>query len=260
MEDHHHTDDDWAVVRDAVPSFAAAWAAFVADGSYDPSLPYCNVHEFTRHVVENVVRQRPEELAALADVLEVELTKAMLRDDEDYAGFLTVGVLEGLIEAADECGMPLTRLVPLLRGARTRRHWEEAIAWKRPGRLWDDRTGDQPTIALPTPIATVEIHRGRWLSENRYAVDVTLIGGRVDGAAVIRRHSGKHFWLEWRIVEMHPRSPETPGEYELVLSHRVIDDDYEWDIWKLLLADDDERYWQLATDFAMPRPVPPYDD
>lgn len=60
-------------------------------------------------------------------------------------------------------------------------------------------------------------------------------------------------------VDIHRPSADVPNEYELVLSHRVIDDDYEYDIWELLLSDE-ERYWQVADGFAMPRPLPPYDD
>lgn len=252
MEPRDLTDGDWAPLRDAVPSFADTWKSVVAESGYIDNLPSDGIRDFAQHVVENVVRQRPEEMRELADTLEAEFTKSMLRDDERYAGFLRVGFLEELIWACDERGMPLTRLTPLLRGPRTRQHWEEAIAWQRPGFVWDDEKGEQPTHPVPRPVGTVEVHRGRRLDPERYSVDVRLIGGRLDGAEVLRQANGKHFWLEWRILEARHRSAEIQGEYELILSDAVRED-FDW--WDFLLADDD-RYWQLATGFAHPPEEP----
>src|SRR5690349_17747179 len=120
------SDEDWAAIRAAVPSFAQTWLVFTQDSGYDQTLPFVSIHELATHIVERVIREHPEELQPLADALEYEFTVAALHDREKYAGLLRVGLLEGLIEASDKIGMPLTRLTPLLRSARTRGHWYAA--------------------------------------------------------------------------------------------------------------------------------------
>src|SRR4051812_8157858 len=101
------SDADWAAIRAAVPSFAETWLAITQDSSYDGTLPYVSIHELAEHIVAKVIREHPEEVERLADTLEYEFTIAALHDRDDYAGLLRVGLLEGLIEAADSVGMPL---------------------------------------------------------------------------------------------------------------------------------------------------------
>src|SRR3954471_2329989 len=161
------SDVDWAAIRAAVPSFAETWAAITHDSSYDGTLPFVSIHELAKHIVEEVIRQRPDEVDQLAAVIEYEFTMAALDDRERYAGLLEVGLLEGLIDAADSLGMPLRQLLPLLRGPRTREHWHAAVAYRRPGRIWDDALGPVPTFKLPSPVGTIEIHRGQRLDERR---------------------------------------------------------------------------------------------
>jgi hypothetical protein len=163
------SDDDWAVIRTAVPSFAAEWLAITHGYSYDAKLPFISIHELAKHIVERVVREHPEEIESLADTLEYEFTLASLRGRDDYVGLLRVGLLEGLIEVADDVGMPLTRIVPLLRGTRTREQWNAAIAWKRPGRVWDDVRGAVPTFDLPSPVGTIDPPRETYRRAKRSA-------------------------------------------------------------------------------------------
>ncbi|HKW09402.1 MAG TPA: hypothetical protein VJO33_03420 [Gemmatimonadaceae bacterium] len=248
------SDEDWAAIRAAVPSFADAWRAITQDSTYDGTLPFVAIHELARHVVEKTLREHPEEIERLADTLEYEFTVAALNDREGYAGLLRVGLLEGLIEAADAVGLPLTRLVPLLRGTRTREQWYSAVAYKRPGRIWNDRVGAVPTFDLPSPVGTIEIHRGRRLDDRRFLLDARLVSGDLSRARFIRREAGKDFWIERRILNISRRSSDLPDELALQVEserHEGVDE------WTYLLPPMDEPFWQLADGSSWPAREPP---
>lgn len=243
------SDDDWAVIRAAVPSFAAKWLAITQESTYDATLPFVSIHELAEHVVEKVILEHPEDIDSLADTLEYEFTLASLRSRDDYVGLLPVGLLEGLIEVADDVGMPLTRIVPLLRGTRTREQWNAAIAWKRPGRVWDDVRGAVPTFDLPSPVGTIEIHRGRRIDERSVLLDVRLVSGDLSKARFIRQEAGKDFWIESRILRVIRRSNDLPDEYEFEIESQVRDG---VDQWEYLLPPMSEPFWQLADGSSMP--------
>lgn len=247
------TDADWAPIREAVPSFAATWRKTTEDSSYDDTLPFVSIHELAEHVVKQVIREHPEEVERLADTLEYEFTIAALHDRERYAGLLEVGLLEGLIQAADSVGMPLTRLVPLLRGPRTRAHWYAAVAYQRPGRVWDDKLGAVPTFELPSPVGTVKVHRGRRLDDRRFVLDVRLVSGDPSKARFIRRECGKDFWLESPIIGISRRSSDLPDELEIEVESPLRDGIDEW---TYLLLDFDEPFWQLADGSSWPEQEP----
>jgi len=252
-DDEELTDADWAAIREAVPSFAAAWRRIAEDSSYDDTLPFVSIHELVKHVVERVIREHPEEVERLADTLEYEFTTPALHDRERYAGLLEVGLLEGLIQAADSVGMPLTRLLPLLRGPRTREHWDAAVAYQRPGRMWDDRLGAVPTFDLPSPVGTVEVHRGRRLDDRRLLLDVRFVGGDLSKARFIRRECGKDFWLESPILRISRRSSDLPDELEIEVESPLRDGIDEWTD---PLLDSDEPFWQLADGSSWPAREP----
>ena len=243
------TDEDWAVIRAAVPSFAETWLAITQDSSYDRTLPFVSIHELARHIVRRVIREYPEELQSLSDTLEYEFTVAALDDREDYAGLLRVGLLEGLIETADEIGLPLTRVGPLLRGPRTRGHWEAGVAYKRPGRIWDDTLGAVPTFPLPSAVGTIEVHRGRRLDDRRFLLEVRLVSGDLSRARFIRREAGKDFWIEFRILNVSQRSRDLPDELALEVESVVHDD---FDPWEFRLPPIGEPFWQLADGSSWP--------
>jgi len=251
------SDEDWAAIRAAVPSFAERWRAITEESTYDGTLTFVTIHELATHVVENVICERPEELQSLAEALEYEFTVAALHDRERYAGLLRVGFLEGLIEAADEIGMPLTRLVPLLRGSRTREHWHAAVAYKRPGRVWDDRRGAVPTFVLPHAVGTIEIRCGRRLDDQRVLLDVRLVSGDLSRARYIRREAGKDFWTDYRILNVSQRSADLPDELELEVESAVLDGVDPWDY---LLPPIDEAFWQLADGPSWPERESPNEE
>lgn len=256
-EEESLRDEDWAAVRAAVPSFAETWLTITQDESYDGTLPFVTIHEFATHIVEKVIRERPEEVQALAEMLEYEFTIAALHDREQYAGLLRVGLLEGLIEAADKIGMPLTKLVPLLSGPRTRGHWSAAVAYKRPGRVWDDKLGAVPTFALPSAVGTIEIHRGRRLDQGRYLLDARLVSGDVSIARFIRQEAGKNFWVECRILKVSHRSADLPDEFEIEVESHVRDGIDPWDYRLPRLH---KRFWQLADGSSQPERRSPNED
>jgi hypothetical protein len=251
------SDDDWAAIRAVLPSFAAEWLAITQDSSYDATLPFISIHELAKHIVEKVIREHPEDMESLADALEYEFTIASLRGREDYVGLLRVGLLEGLIEAADDVGMPLTRIVPLLRGTRIRAQWSAAIAWKRQGRVWDDIRGAVPTFDLPSPVGTIEIHRGRRIDERRVLLDARLVGGDPSKARFVRQEAGKDFWIESRILSVIRRSNDLPDEYEFEIESQVRDG---VDQWEYNLPPMSEPFWQLADGSSTPPREPPNDD
>lgn len=248
-DDETLSDADWAGIRAAVPSFADTWRAITEDPSYDDTLPFVSIHELARHVVDNVIRERPEEVAQLADALEYEFTIAALHDRERYAGLLEVGLLEGLIDAADAVGMPLTRLVPLLRGPRTREHWCDAVGYQRSGRIWDDVLGAVPTFELPSPVGTIEIHRARRLDDRRVLLDARFVSGDLSRARFVRKEIGKDSWTESRILGVSRRSSDLPDELEIEVESRVRGGVDQWE-YRLLHPDD--SFWQLADGSSWP--------
>lgn len=250
------SDADWAAIRAAVPSFADTWRYITTDSDYDGTLPFVAIHELAKHIVESVIRERPEKVERLADSLEYEFTVAALHDLESYAGLLRVGLLEGLIEAADAVGMPLTRLVPLLRGPRTREHWYAAIAYKRPGRVWDDTRGAVPTFGLPSPVGTIEIHRARRLDERRVLLDARLVSGDLSRARFIRQEAGKDFWIESRILNVSRRSSDLPDELEFEVESDGRNGTDEWTSHPSLY----EPFWQLADGSSRPAREAPNED
>lgn len=250
------SDTDWDAIRAAVPSFAKTWLAITQDSSYDGTLPFVSIHELAKHIVERVIREQPEEVERLSDALEYEFTIAALHDREGYAALLRIGLLEGLIEAADAVGMPLPRLVPLLRGPRTREHWHAAVAYKRPGRIWDDRRGPVPTFELPSPVGTIEIHRARRLDDRRVLVDARMVSGDLSRARYIRQEAGKDFWIESRILSVSRRSSDLPDELEIEVESPVRDSVDDGTYPPFLY----EPFWQLADDSSWPKRDPPNEE
>ena len=251
------SDADWVAIRDAVASFAATWRKITQDSSYDGTLPFVSIDRLAKHIVEKVIREHSDEVERLADTLEYEFTVAALHDRDDYAGLLRVGLLEGLIDAADSVGVPLTRLVPLLRGTRTREHWYAAVAYKRPGRVWDDSLGAVPTFELPSPVGTIEIHRARRLDDRRVILDARLVSGDLSRARFIRQKIKRDSWTESRILRVSRRSSDLPDELEIEVESQVhagVDE------WSYLLLRPGKAFWQLADGSSWPESDPPNEE
>jgi hypothetical protein len=243
------TDDDWAPLRDAVPAFAKRWAEITSDADYDPTIPSATLDEFAQFVAATALREHPDEVEALGAAIEALYTRAALTDDESLEGLLTVGLLESLIDVADEHGIALTRLGPLLRGPLTRDQWEQAIAYQKPGFVWSDEKGAIPSAPRPRPVGTIEVHRGRRDGGTGHIwLDVRLVSGAIREGFLLRFPVGKDSWFERAIASVLTRSPDVPDELEI----EVVDEPAEGvDLWQLYLNEwylheEDKRFWQIA--------------
>ncbi|MBW8771242.1 MAG: hypothetical protein JF589_15920, partial [Gemmatimonadetes bacterium] len=141
------TDDKWAALREAVPSFADHWRAYTAASSYNPLEVGQNIHEFGFHLDE-VVASDPEALAPRFVAIEQILPSA----DEDLRELITINVLEQLAGAAEDAGVDLRRLARLFAGEETRRAWRDALTWTHPECTWDDERGLVPDWPRPVPV------------------------------------------------------------------------------------------------------------
>jgi hypothetical protein len=164
---------------------------------------------------------------------------------------LTVAFLEDLLLAADEAGIPLTRIEPILGGRRTREQWERAIAYLKPGFGWEDGIGAVPLGPLPVPVGTVEVHRG-WPDPdaNVCHMDVRLLQGTIQAGYLIRREISKDFYSGWSIAELGLRSVDIPDEYHLLLAverPEVLDSFAS----QMAMLKFDRSVWQIA---RPPRP------
>ena len=84
------TDDDWALLRAAVPGFAAEWESIVSSAYYDPTLAGPNLAHLARYLVEQLARGEAveyERACAAVEELYVDLP------DEKANYLLTVGFL-----------------------------------------------------------------------------------------------------------------------------------------------------------------------
>ena len=97
--------------------------------------------------------------------------------------------------------------------------------------------------AGPSPVGTIEVHRGRRLDERRVLIDARLVSGDLSRARFIRRQVGKEFWIESRILSVTRRSSDLPDEIEIEVESPTIDGFDEWTDSPSLY---DEPFWQLA--------------
>jgi len=169
------TDDAWAPLRDAMPSFAAHWSAFTSRSNYDPLYAGQNAIEFEFHL-EEVLRADPESFRPLLVVME----RLYLTADSSLRDLMTIKVLETLTKHAEEVGVDLRRIARMLPGPETRAAWREALAWTHPECTWDDERGLVPDWPPPVAVGRVRVETSRDLPETpTFAVDVELLDGLV---------------------------------------------------------------------------------
>jgi hypothetical protein len=120
----------WAPLREAVPSFRAAWNAYVDDPElYDAALPYANVTRLVEHLAGRAREGDWSELRSVFDVLEQLLRSGV----DELANLLTVGFLEELHRDFEEFDFGLRNLSQLTRGSYTEAAWERAWNYRHPG-------------------------------------------------------------------------------------------------------------------------------
>jgi hypothetical protein len=112
------TDDDWQPLRDAVPSFAERWRAFVEQPWYESDPEYA-VPELARHLVDEAAAGRTGELPAFFATLDDLLATA---SDELY-DLATIGLLEDIVYEADRRGVKLTPFDRAAKGSHARKAW-----------------------------------------------------------------------------------------------------------------------------------------
>jgi hypothetical protein len=120
------TDDDWAPLRAAMPSFAERWRAFVAQPWYE-SDPSYDVAELARHLVDEAAAGRTTELPDFFAALDVLLAGA---SDELY-DLATIGLLEDLVHEADRQGVTLTLFERAAKGSHARKAWSAVVKFLR---------------------------------------------------------------------------------------------------------------------------------
>jgi hypothetical protein len=120
------------VLLEACPSFRARWAVYVADPAYDESLLYVHLGEFALHVVELLTSRSTGEFAAVFDAAE----RLHVEGDSFVKEAATIGLLEGLQNAAGHAGLDPGAFVPYLRP-------ESARWWAELNGFW---AGDLPHV------------------------------------------------------------------------------------------------------------------
>jgi hypothetical protein len=120
------TDDDWAPLRAAMPSFAERWRAFVAQPWYE-SDPSYDVAELARNLVDEAAAGRTTELPDFFAALDVLLAGA---SDELY-DLATIGLLEDLVHEADRQGVTLTLFERAAKGSHARKAWSAVVKFLR---------------------------------------------------------------------------------------------------------------------------------
>ena len=120
------TDDDWAPLRAAVPSFTERWRAFVAQPWYE-SDPSYDVAELARHLVDEAAAGRTTELPEFFAALDVLLAGAR---DELY-DLATIGLLEDVVHEADRRSVKLTLFERAAKGSHARKAWSAVVKFIR---------------------------------------------------------------------------------------------------------------------------------
>ena len=125
------SDDLWAPLRAAVPSFAERWREHTEQPWYEDDASY-GVSVLARHLVDEVAAGRHSELTAFFAALDTVLTGA----DEELHNLLTIGLLEDVVHEADARGVALAPFERAIDGEHARSAWNAVIAF-----LHRDREG-----------------------------------------------------------------------------------------------------------------------
>lgn len=120
------TDDDWAPLRAAVPSFGERWRAFVELPWYESDPSYA-VSELAQHLVSEAAAGRTSELPAFFTTLDEVLASA---SDELY-DLATIGLLEDIVHEADRQGVKLTLFERAAKGSHARKAWTAVVKFIR---------------------------------------------------------------------------------------------------------------------------------
>jgi hypothetical protein len=124
--------EEWVALRDAVPSFTAEWNAFRASEMFVPGEAYVHVWELVHHVERRLDAGDQAPFWAVLDAFE----PVYAASDDELEPVLRIGLLEDLIDAAEERGMDLAPMWLRL-GPRGRLGFAEAYRYTHLGRVWE---------------------------------------------------------------------------------------------------------------------------
>jgi hypothetical protein len=116
------SNDSWAPVRAAVPSFADSWSEHLRQPWYEDDASY-GVSLLARHLVDEVAAGRESELPAVFAALAALLANA----GEDLHNLLTIGLLEDLVHAAEAKGVAPRAFEASIQGEHARAAWGAVI-------------------------------------------------------------------------------------------------------------------------------------
>ena len=116
------------LLLEACPSFVAPWNSYVASERVDEDLLYIDLAVFARHVVALAAgADATAELAAIFATVE----RLQLEGDDDVQEATVIGLLEGVLFAAEHAGMAEARFTRFF-GPESARAWRDLEAfWSR---------------------------------------------------------------------------------------------------------------------------------
>ena len=187
---HPYSDDSWAPLREAVPSFAAQWASTIAQTSYDPAMGYANAIDFVVHMLALMQSgKHPDEQERFFAALE----RSLAAGSENVREFLTIAFLEHLASEAEERPIDLRAIQRRFAGPATQQAWLAALAWTHPELTWSDEHGLQRLRPLSPVVGRFSGVRGKPV-ENGYLLEGVLERGEVEPGQILRfpLNSGTH--------------------------------------------------------------------
>jgi len=206
--DHPYSDDTWAPLREAVPSFAAQWASTIAQSWYDPTLGSANAYDLVVHMLALIQSgNHPDEQERFFAALE----QALAAGSENVREFLTIAFLEHFASEAEYRPIDFRAIQRRFAGPATRRAWLAALAWTHPELTWSDEHGLQRLRPLSPVVGRFSGVQGKPV-EHGYLLEGVLEQGQVEPGQILRfpLNSGDHMRFPiGAVVKPNDASPFT---------------------------------------------------
>ena len=206
--DHPYSDDTWAPLREAVPSFAAQWASTIAQSWYDPTLGSANAYDLVVHMLALIQSgNHPDEQERFFAALE----QALAAGSENVREFLTIAFLEHFASEGEQRSIDLRAIQRRFAGPATRGAWLAALAWTHPELTWSDEHGLQRLRPLSPVVGRFSGVQGKPV-EHGYLLEGVLERGEVEPGQILRfpLNSGDHMRFPiGAVVKPNDASPFT---------------------------------------------------
>jgi hypothetical protein len=206
--DHPYSDDTWAPLREAVPSFAAQWASTIAQSWYDPTLGSANAYDLVVHMLALIQSgNHPDEQERFFAALE----QALAAGSENVREFLTIAFLEHFASEGEQRSIDLRAIQRRFAGPATRGAWLAALAWTHPELTWSDEHGLQRLRPLSPVVGRFSGVQGKPV-EHGYLLEGVLEQGQVEPGQILRfpLNSGDHMRFPiGAVVKPNDASPFT---------------------------------------------------